>query len=183
MGCGALLSCVGGNHPPDQSQGELETRGPRHTPSGCGLVGVVVADESVGGGSGMPGPRWLSGKDSACNAGATGDAGLIPGWGRSPGGGQGNPLQDSWLENPMDRGLNGHEFEQTLEDREGQGSPACCSSCPILCHPLLLLPLIPPSIRVFSNESALHTRAELRPARRQARLPHSRSLLLPGRER
>lgn len=55
MGCGALLSCVGGNHPPDQSQGELETRGPRHTPSGCGLVGVVVADEPVGGGSGMPG--------------------------------------------------------------------------------------------------------------------------------
>ena len=28
----------------------------------------------------------------------------------------------------------------------------------ILCHPLLLLPPIPPSIRVFSNESALHTR-------------------------
>ena len=28
----------------------------------------------------------------------------------------------------------------------------------ILCHPLLLLPAIPPSIRVFSNESALHTR-------------------------
>ena len=28
----------------------------------------------------------------------------------------------------------------------------------ILCHPLLLLPLIPPSIRVFSNESTLHMR-------------------------
>ena len=32
------------------------------------------------------------------------------------------------------------------------------SSHLILCHPLLLLPLIPPSIRVFSNESTLHMR-------------------------
>ena len=39
-------------------------------------------------------------KESTCNAGA----GLIPGWGRSPGGGHGNPLQYSCLENPMDRG-------------------------------------------------------------------------------
>ena len=48
---------------------------------------------------------WLSGKESACNAGAAGDAGLIPGSsGRSPGGRQGNLLQYSCLENPMDRG-------------------------------------------------------------------------------
>ena len=33
-----------------------------------------------------------------------GDASLIPGWGRSPGGGNGNPLQYSCLENSMDRG-------------------------------------------------------------------------------
>ena len=32
------------------------------------------------------------------------DVGLIPGLGRSPGGGHGNPLQYSCLENPMDRG-------------------------------------------------------------------------------
>ena len=32
------------------------------------------------------------------------DAGLIPGWGRSPGGGHGYPLQYSYLENPVDRG-------------------------------------------------------------------------------
>ena len=32
------------------------------------------------------------------------DAGLIPGWGRSPGGGNDNPLQYSCLGNPMDRG-------------------------------------------------------------------------------
>ena len=40
-------------------------------------------------------------KASACNAG---DLGLIPGSGRSPGEGNGNPLQHSCLENPMDRG-------------------------------------------------------------------------------
>ena len=33
-----------------------------------------------------------------------GDTDSIPGSGRSPGGGQGNPFQDSFLENPMDRG-------------------------------------------------------------------------------
>ena len=38
------------------------------------------------------------------NAGDTRDAGLIPGLGRSPGEGNGNPLQYSCLENPMDRG-------------------------------------------------------------------------------
>ena len=38
------------------------------------------------------------------NAGDVRDVGLIPGLGRSPGGGHGNPLQYSCLENPMDRG-------------------------------------------------------------------------------
>ena len=48
-------------------------------------------------------PRWLSGKESACNAGNARDAGSIPGSGRSPGGVNGI-LQYSCLENPMDRG-------------------------------------------------------------------------------
>ena len=48
--------------------------------------------------------RWLSGKESAFNAGATGDVGSIVGSERSPGGGHSNPLQYSYLENPMDRG-------------------------------------------------------------------------------
>ena len=48
--------------------------------------------------------RWLSGKESACNVGNTGDKGLIPGLGRSPGGGHGNPLQYSCLGNSMERG-------------------------------------------------------------------------------
>ena len=46
-------------------------------------------------------PWWLSGKESSCNAG---DAGSIPGLGRSPGGGNDNPLQYSCLEDPTDRG-------------------------------------------------------------------------------
>ena len=44
------------------------------------------------------------GKESACNTGDTGDMGLIPGSERSPGEGNGNPLQYSCPENPMDRG-------------------------------------------------------------------------------
>ena len=43
----------------------------------------------------------LDGKASACKVG---DLGSIPGLGRSPGEGNGNPLQHSCLENPMDRG-------------------------------------------------------------------------------
>ena len=46
-------------------------------------------------------PWWPDGKASACNPG---DLGSIPGLGRSPGEGNGNPLQCSCLENPMDRG-------------------------------------------------------------------------------
>ena len=49
-------------------------------------------------------PHGSVGKESACNAGDTGDAGSIPGWGRSPGKGNGNPLQYSCLKNPMGRG-------------------------------------------------------------------------------
>ena len=46
-------------------------------------------------------PGGLDDKQSAYNAG---DPGSIPGWERSPGEGNGNPLQYSCLENPMDRG-------------------------------------------------------------------------------
>ena len=38
------------------------------------------------------------------NAGDKGNAGSVPGWGRSPGKGNGNPLQYSCPRNPMDRG-------------------------------------------------------------------------------
>ena len=48
--------------------------------------------------------RWLDGKESAYQAGDMGDVGSIHGLGRSSGEGNGNPLQYSCLENPMDRG-------------------------------------------------------------------------------
>ena len=56
------------------------------------------------------------GKESACN---TGDPGSIPGSGRSPGEGNGSPLQHSCLENPMDGGawqatVHGVTKSQTL---------------------------------------------------------------------
>ena len=45
-------------------------------------------------------------KESACNVG---DLGLIPGFGRSPGGGHGNPLQYFWVENSLgQRSLAGY---------------------------------------------------------------------------
>ena len=47
-------------------------------------------------------PGGSDGKASACNAG---DPGLIPGSGRSPAVGNGNPLQYSCLGNPMDSGV------------------------------------------------------------------------------
>ena len=63
-------------------------------------------------------PDNSDGKESACN---TGDPGSIPGSGRPPGEGNGNPLQYSCLENPMDRGAwqatvhGGHkELETTV---------------------------------------------------------------------
>ena len=46
--------------------------------------------------------RWLRGKESTCQD--ADDLGLIPGWGRSPGEGNGNSLQYSCVGNPMDRG-------------------------------------------------------------------------------
>ena len=48
----------------------------------------------------MGSPGGSDGKESACKAG---DAGLIPGLGRSPGEGNGNPLQYSCLENPHEQ--------------------------------------------------------------------------------
>ena len=43
-------------------------------------------------------------KNPPANVGDTGDTGMIPGSGRSPGGGHGNPVQYSCLESPMERG-------------------------------------------------------------------------------
>ena len=49
-------------------------------------------------------PGGIGVKSLPADAGDTRDVGLIPGSGRSPGGGHDNPLQNSCLENPRDRG-------------------------------------------------------------------------------
>ena len=49
-------------------------------------------------------PGGLDGKEATCDAG---DLGSIPGWGRSPGEGNSNPLQYSCPENSMDRETRG----------------------------------------------------------------------------
>ena len=56
--------------------------------------------------------QWV--KNLPVNAGDTGDMGSIPELGRSPGEGNGNPLQYSCLENPMDRveDLGGLQFTE-----------------------------------------------------------------------
>ena len=51
---------------------------------------------------GFPGGSVV--RSPPANAGSLGDVGLIPGLERSPGVGNGNPLQYSCLENPIDRG-------------------------------------------------------------------------------
>ena len=67
----------------------------RHSIGNCGGHLLVTSIVVIG----LPGGS--DGKESTCNAG---DPGLIPGWERSPGEGNGYPRQYSGLENPMDRG-------------------------------------------------------------------------------
>ena len=54
-------------------------------------------------------------KDPPAKAGDVGDLGSIPGLGRSPGGGHGNPLQYTCMENPMDRGAWRATFHGTTK--------------------------------------------------------------------
>ena len=58
------------------------------------------------------------------NAGDVKEASLIPGSGRSPRGGHGNPLQDSCLENPMDK-----EAWQATAHGVAQNQTCCCCCC------------------------------------------------------
>ena len=59
------------------------------------------------------------GKYSPAIAGDAGNGGLIPGSGRSPGRGNGNPFQYSCLENPIDRGAWWTRFKRTGTHLEG----------------------------------------------------------------
>ena len=70
---------------------------------------------------------------SICKAGAAGDTGSVPGLGRTPGRGNGNPLQYSCLENPMDRGawpatVHGVAKSQTQLKRLSKHSRTCTYS-------------------------------------------------------
>ena len=49
-------------------------------------------------------PGAAGGEEPPTSAADITGVGSVPGWGRSAGGGQGNPLQGSYLEHPMDRG-------------------------------------------------------------------------------
>ena len=90
-------------------------------PKACGILapqsGIEPAPSALGGEvltTGSPGKSLFyttaldtpgsNGKESACSAGALGDAGLIPRSGRCPGEENGYPLQHSCVENSMDRG-------------------------------------------------------------------------------
>ena len=70
-------------------------------------------------------PSSSVGKESGCNAG---DLGSIPGTGRSPGEGNGSPLQYSCLENPMDRGA----WQATVQGVAGVGHDLVTKSPPPL---------------------------------------------------
>ena len=70
-------------------------------------------------------PSWLSDKESAASAGDTGDVGSIPGSGRSPRGGNDNPLQYSCLGNPMDRGAWWATVHGVAKSQTGLRNCAC----------------------------------------------------------
>ena len=89
-------------------------------------------------------PGGSVGKESACNVG---DQSSIPGSGKSPGEGNGYPLQYSCLENPMNRGawratVQGVAKNQTwLNDKPFLSFPSfqfssVAKSCPALCDPM-----------------------------------------------
>ena len=66
-------------------------------------------------------PRWLSGKEFACNAGVSGDPGSIPGTGAAPEEGHGNPLlcilakRIPWTEEPGGLQSMGSQESDTTE--------------------------------------------------------------------
>ena len=68
---------------------------------GAAVYGVAESRTRLKRLSSRSSPGGSDGKESACDVG---DPGLIPGSARSSGEGNGNPLQYSCLENPMDRG-------------------------------------------------------------------------------
>ena len=95
-------------------------------------------------------PQWLSGKESTCNAGDAGDTGSIPGSGKPPGGGHGNPLQPLPWRVPWPEGPGGLQFTLSQSDTAdgtdaGVAFPTSSSLLPSflrLCPPVLSPSLI-----------------------------------------
>jgi len=85
-------------------------------------------------------PRWLSGKESACNAGNARDVGSIPGSGRSPEGGNSNPLQYSCMENPMGRGAWQAIVHRIAKSRTRLNTHALSSVQSFCCVQLFAIP-------------------------------------------
>ena len=80
---------------------------------------------------GLPGGSVV--KNPPVNAG---DAGLIPGLGKSPGGGSGNPLQYYCLGNPMDRGGWWTTVHGVTKSRTVSAAAKLHQSCLTLCEPI-----------------------------------------------
>ena len=97
MGCHFLLQCMRVKNETEVTQSCLTLSDSVDcSPPGSSVHGIFRATHSNI--LGLPGSS--AGKESPCNAG---DLGSIPGLGRSPGGGHGNSLQYSCLENPHGR--------------------------------------------------------------------------------
>ena len=93
-------------------------------------------------------------KNSPAKAGDAGDAGSIPGWGRSPGEGNGNQLWYSCLENPMDRGawratVHGVAKESDTTQHSTHTHPPCTLDSVLLSSSSFTKELLPtlPSVR------------------------------------
>ena len=84
-------------------------------------------------------------KNLPANSGDAGDMGSIPGSGRFPGEGNGNPLQSSCLENPMDRGRNLVGYS-SLDGKEKYTAEATQHSMCKLLGQAHLKPATPPGL-------------------------------------
>ena len=108
-------------------------------------------------------PRGTKGKESACNAGDVRGAASIPGSGTFPGGGHGNALQDSCLENPMDRGawqaaLMGHnesDHDSVTEHRSASRSVIISASVRVAANTVLSFFLMTDTPSYVCIESSL----------------------------